>query len=158
MPDIIPSHAPSPRCLLAWDGTAYRPIKIDDEGVVQVRGENQLFSIQSVLGNARAAVVSGAGGWVESGVCSAGVYWVVTTIAAMDQTTAITGVRINNMHNGFPYTLAETRRAIATWERVCWGGMTVLDSADVVRVEFLGSLAGDTCEIHLTGYIMTVEV
>jgi len=158
MPRIYPNHVPSPRTPLGWDGADYRAMKVDASGRVSVRGENQLFSLKSVLGDARAAVVSGAGGWVESGACPAGVYWVVTTIAAMDQTTAITGVRINNMHGGFPYTISETRRAIATWERICWGGITVLDVADVVRVEFLGSLAGDICEIHLTGYIMTVEV
>ena len=36
MPEIIPNHVPSPRTLLAWDGTAYRPITIDAAGHVQV--------------------------------------------------------------------------------------------------------------------------
>jgi len=36
MPEIIPNHVPSPLTLLAWDGTAYRPITIDALGNVQV--------------------------------------------------------------------------------------------------------------------------
>jgi|GEM_PF-2581474 len=36
MPEIIPNHVPSPRTLLAWDGTAYRPITIDAAGHVQI--------------------------------------------------------------------------------------------------------------------------
>lgn len=36
MPDIIPNHVPSPRTLLAWDGTAYRPVTIDATGHIQV--------------------------------------------------------------------------------------------------------------------------
>ncbi|MBA7474245.1 hypothetical protein ES707_09593 [subsurface metagenome] len=36
MPEIIPDHVPSPRTLLAWDGTAYRPIHIDALGNVQI--------------------------------------------------------------------------------------------------------------------------
>jgi len=36
VPEILPAHAPSPRTLLAWDGTAYRPIHIDALGNVQV--------------------------------------------------------------------------------------------------------------------------
>jgi len=36
MPEILPYHTPSPRTLLAWDGTAYRPIHIDAAGNVQI--------------------------------------------------------------------------------------------------------------------------
>jgi len=36
MPEIIPNHVPSPRTLLAWDGTAYRPITIDAAGNLQI--------------------------------------------------------------------------------------------------------------------------
>ena len=36
MPEIIPNHVPSPRALLALDGTAYRPITIDAAGHVQI--------------------------------------------------------------------------------------------------------------------------
>jgi len=36
MPEIIPNHVPSPRTLLAWDGTAYRPVTIDAAGHVQI--------------------------------------------------------------------------------------------------------------------------
>jgi len=36
MPEIIPNHVPSPRTLLAWDGTAYRPATIDAAGHLQI--------------------------------------------------------------------------------------------------------------------------
>ena len=36
MPEVLPGHVPSPRTLLAWDGTAYRPITINAAGQVEV--------------------------------------------------------------------------------------------------------------------------
>jgi len=36
MPETIPNHVPAARTLLAWDGTAYRPITIDAAGHVQI--------------------------------------------------------------------------------------------------------------------------
>ena len=35
MPQVLPSHVPAPRCVIGWDGTAYRAFAVDDSGHIQ---------------------------------------------------------------------------------------------------------------------------
>jgi len=202
MPEILPNHVPSPRTLLAWDGTAYRPITIDAAGHVQidvltsglpagaataahqvtqntalqlidnlvnalqsvhtdrlkVRGENQLFSVSNVLALAKAAAISGAGGFLDTTPVTAGEYWVVTTIVAGDNTNPVTRIVMNNRHNGTNVTIKDETAAFAVGIRSVWQGFTLLDASDTIRCDYVGALAGDIVAIDITGYSMTLEV
>ena len=122
-----------------------------------VRGEDQHFSIKGVLAVRSSGNPSGADGYLESPGVPAGEYWIVTTVAAMDNTTALTGIEIHNRHNAINYALREEVRAIAIGEYASWGGHTYLDVDDVIRVYYPGCLAGDTVYLQITGYRMTVE-
>ena len=35
MPQVLPTHVPAPRCVIGWDGTAYRAFAVDDSGHIQ---------------------------------------------------------------------------------------------------------------------------
>jgi len=35
MPEVYPIHVPAPRCVLGWDGTAYRALTVDANGHIQ---------------------------------------------------------------------------------------------------------------------------
>jgi len=202
MPEIIPNHVPSPRTLLAWDGTAYRPITIDAAGHVQidvltsglpagaataanqalilaqvqaiedlthalqsintdrlqVRGEDQLFSFKGVLASNRVMALTANDGNAESNPVPAGEIWCVTDVAAVDNTTANTQRDYNLLHDGIGYLFAETRAALAAGQYSYQRTWKWLDPGDEIYVGFIGGLIGDSCQVALTGYIMTLEV
>ena len=35
MPQVLPTHVPAPRCVIGWDGTAYRAFAVDASGHIQ---------------------------------------------------------------------------------------------------------------------------
>jgi len=125
---------------------------------LQVRGENQLFSFNGVLAASSSGAISGANGFVDSPAVPAGVIWVVTTISVVDVTTAPTQVYIMNRHNAVEYIIKHEVKAFVASEQCYWQGHTYLDQGDTIRAYFIGGLAGNTCNVFLTGYIMTLEV
>jgi len=201
MPETLPDHVPSPRTLLAWDGTAYRPLTIDAAGHLQldvvtsglpagaataaaqalalaqlqliedmrdalqsvatdrliVRGEDQLFSFDKVLGERTDGLISGADGFFDSAIVPAGEIWVVTTVAARDNTTGVTVIVMAQRHNGADAVIHEGRKAFAVGEWSSWSGLTTLDVDDLIRVYFTGGLVNDHCYVDLSGYVMTLE-
>jgi len=157
MPDVYPEHVPRPRCVLCWDGLAYRAVACDGGGRVQVRGEDQLFSFKSVLAISTVGVPSGANGYIATPAVGAGEIWVVTTIAGYDLTGALTSIRFITIHDAVIVHLREERRAIAASEVISWSGHTYLDAGDSVRAYFTGCLVGDTVVVDVSGYRMTVE-
>ena len=122
-----------------------------------VRGDDQLFSIQQPLIVHTSAVISGVDGFIESTAPGAGEYWVVTTASANNQTSPTTE-HFYLVHRGaqFAYFYREAW-AILAWIPTTWGGHVYLGEGDTVRVNFIGGLAGDTCVVELTGYVMTLE-
>ena len=122
-----------------------------------VRGEDQLFSYKGTLHEFRAAAISGADGYVDSQPAPAGEIWVVTNIVARDRTTATTEHEHQLFHDGGEVRFGHVLAAMAADIFSYWSGWIWLDPSDTIRVYFLGGLAGDTCHVHLTGYIMTLE-
>lgn len=125
---------------------------------LQVRGEDQLFSFHSVLGIWRSAAISGAGGFVASITVPAGEIWVVTAVAAFDNTSPVTRIDLYNLHDGVVVLFESVTRAFVAAEPLTWSGKVTLDFGDAIRAYFVGGLAGDTCHIHVCGYRMTLEV
>lgn len=125
---------------------------------LQVRGEDQLFSYQGALASFRAAVVSGAGGYIDSLPVPAGTIWKVTQVVARDQTSPITEIQWYAVIGGAVTAFGNDIRAIAAGELVSVKCEVWLDATDTIRPYFTGSLAGDTCHVWLTGHEMTLEV
>lgn len=122
-----------------------------------VRGEDQLFSFKGVLALFVGAVISGAEGYIGTFVVPDDEIWVVTTTQGWNNTTAVAAIRFENVHNAGRTPYHQEQKAFAISERSTWGGHTYLDPGDTVRVYFIGGLAGDACEMAVTGYIMTLE-
>lgn len=201
MPEIIPDHVPSPRTLLAWDGTAYRPIHIDALGNVQidvvasalpvgaataaaqalilaqvqliedmrdalqtvdtdrliVRGEDQVFSFKERLADFKVGAVSGADGFYASNGPADGLVWVVTNVNAVDTTSPTTRIRLRIVRGALAWFFGDETAAFPINTPMVWGGHVYLEHDDVIFADFIGSLAGDTCMVTLTGYVMTKE-
>jgi len=122
-----------------------------------VRGENQLHSFGARLGEVKTGIVSGAGGTFDSDTPPAGAIWVVTNISAVDVTTATTGhqytlIKVGDDPTFYTEIAAFVAGAFSYYHHWLW-----MVPGDIVRILFVGSLAGDTCQIHLAGYTMTLE-
>jgi len=165
--------------LLGFTGTDFYAVKVDTSGHLQVdvltvadlrtalhsvntdelvvRGENQLFSFYGMLANQRSATISGAGGYVDSNSPATGEIWVVTNIIAINYTAATTthgySVWVNEQLTGFH----RQTEAFGIGVHSMWNGHLYLTKPAVVRVYFVGATAGNTCQVHLTGYVMTKE-
>lgn len=124
---------------------------------ILVRGADQLHSFGGVLAAFRTGVVSGAGGWMDGPVVPAATIWCVTNICALDATSATTRHDYLLNHDAAQYRFGESVAAFPAGGLSYWGGWKWLDPGDTIRVGFIGSLAGDTCTILLTGHIMTLE-
>ncbi len=125
---------------------------------LQVRGEDQLFSIDKILISHRSAVISGADGWIDSHSPIAGEYWIVTNVVAWDEDNANTAHHYIAKSGAPEAHFHSITRAIAANEYTSWSGHLFLDEDATVRVLFTGGLAGDNCNIDVTGYVMTLEV
>ena len=157
MPQVLPSHVPAQRCVIGWDGTAYRAFAVDASGRASVRGEDQLFSFQGVLAVRTYGNPSGADGYIESPAVPAGQVWVVTTVVVEDVTRALTVVKFYLRHDGTNYAFGNVFRAIAVGEMVPWSGHVYLGAGDAIRSYMVGCQAADTCQIQCVGYRMTAE-
>ena len=122
-----------------------------------VRGDDQLFSFKERLISRREAVISGAAGFVDSNSPAAGQIWVVTNVGAADLTTATTEHRFYQRDGGLEACIHRQTEAFGLNGNSHWHGHIYLKEDDEVRVFFAGALAGDTCRVDLTGYIMTLE-
>lgn len=122
-----------------------------------VRGMDQLFSFKAVLAEKINAIISGAGGFIDSDPCPANTIWCVTNIQAFDATNPTTEHRFQLRHDGISYGIGEQTAALAALDSSYWNGLTWLDYQDTIRVYYIGALAGDTCYILLSGYAMTLE-
>ncbi len=123
-----------------------------------VRGEDQLISHRANLASSRTAVISGAGGYVASHFVPAGEIWKVTNIAAVNVTTATTAHNLRVRTGAASYIIKNDVAAYGAGAVSDLQGEWWLDPTDEIWVYFIGGLVGDTCEVHLIGLVMTLEV
>jgi len=122
-----------------------------------VRGENQLHSFGGRLGEVKAGIVSGAGGYYDSDTPPAGTVWVVTNITAVDVTSATTFHQYQIIKAGDDPIFHGVTSAFGAGVLSHYNGWLWMVPDDIVRILFVGSLAGDTCQVHLIGHVMTLE-
>ena len=123
-----------------------------------VRGEDQLHSFEGVLCTVRNAAISGAGGFCDSPTCAAGYVWHVTAITATDATSPTTEHEYHERRAGVDYLFHRHTAAFPAWASSQWGGDLWLRDGDVIRVYFLGGLAGDSVWVRVLGEVFTEEV
>ncbi len=157
MPEIIPKEAPDPRSLLAYDGTDFYVLKVDDHGRLHVRGEDQIFSYKGRLASHSRGAISGAGGYRDSKSPPEGEIWVVTNAVAYDRITATTNHLYGTMEGADFIAFHRQTEAFGVGIFSEYHGLLYLEEGDVARVYFTGALANDDCVVQLTGYIMTLE-
>ncbi len=157
MPEIVPKEAPDPRSLLGYDGTNFYVLKVDSDGRLHVRGEDQLFTYKGRLASHRRGIISGADGFYDSNSPPAGEIWVVTNVAAYDRITATTSHAYYTPEGVDLIAFRRQTEAFGIGIFSEYHGLVYLEEGDVVRVHFTGALAGDDCVVQLTGQIMTLE-
>jgi len=143
--------------MLVWDGTRYRAVRGHDDGTVQVRGEDQLFSYTAPMRQLYAGAPSGADGYVQTILVPGGIIWHVTNITVRDGTTALTAIEYVARYGVADYTVEYDPAGIAaaTWAR-CQCDLW-LEEDDRIRVYCTGCLAADAMLLHVLGYTMTKE-
>ncbi|GAH66698.1 unnamed protein product, partial [marine sediment metagenome] len=122
-----------------------------------VRGQDQLYSIKKVLVSHRRAVISGAGGFIDSHSPAAGEYWRLFNVTAWDEDNATTAHLYIEKSGALEAYFNIDIRAIPAYIRTQWHGNLLLAEGDVIRVLFTGALAADNCNIDITGHVMTLE-
>lgn len=166
--DVVTSGLPAGAATAANQATMITALQlIDDlrdalESVatdrLQVRGEDQLFSYREKLQLRDSDNPSGANGYLELGPVPAGEIWVVTLSGGRDNTRALTSISWAVRTGVAVVVYGGLTRAIAANEYVFWLGNIFLEENDHIRAYYIGSAAGDTVELTVFGYIMTLEV
>ncbi len=179
MPEVLPKHAPVPIAVIGWDGAAYRVFALDATGRLNVnvlanlglddalqsvatdrlivRGEDQLHSFKAALGVRTSGVVSGANGYFDSAPGGAGYVWVVTSVAAKDATSPCTAIEMLTRVGASNFRFSNTMIALPANQWFTIQCEKWLDPTDLIRIYFRGSLAGDSCEVEITGHYFTLE-
>ena len=178
MPEVL-GNPPSPRTALFWNGDEWQWALVDAAGHLQidavsllglegalqsvatdrlqVRGEDQHFSIEEVVAQTLFGAISGADGFFDSPAVPDGRYWIITNVTAADATRATTAHQRFARHDGVDILFDYQLQAFALGEPSSWSGHVFLDAGDVVRVSFAGGLVADVCRVSVTGYQMTIE-
>lgn len=124
---------------------------------LKVRGEDQLFSFNDTLLSTKSETISGANGWIRSHTPPANHIWAITNICTKDITSPTTKTLMALLRDVTAVIFHEHFFDVPANVRVCVHSHQFLTPGDVVETYLVGSLAGDTCLIELTGYDMTRE-
>ena len=165
--DVLTSALPAGAATAAHQVTQNTALQLIDNLVnalqsvgtdrLQVRGEDQLFSYAARVMDKSSGAVSGAGGYLDSGAVPAGAVWEITQLCAHDIASATTAHKYHIMVGGVYNNIYTEVAAFAAGAESSLATHLYLAAGEFVRVQFVGSLAGDTCEVFLNGYQMTAE-
>ncbi len=122
-----------------------------------VRGMDQLFSFKDSLHDITTDTISGAGGYLDSHTPAAGHAWRITSIGAVDITSATTPHAYRLFHAPTSYAIVDLTAAFGANVRSYHQCDLWLRNGEYIRIYFTGGLLADTCRIDLLGYIMTLE-
>lgn len=132
-------------------------LKADLTETQPVRGKDQLLSYKQPLKSGIRGIVSGANGWVDSASPANGLVWAVTQVAIRNRDNPFTSTVMRVWDTVDSYYFLKDH----TWgEALEWTGFpcnVYLEHDDVIRVNFVGCLIDDECDVDLTGHVMTKE-
>lgn len=124
---------------------------------LQVRGEDQLFSLKDNLLLTYTYTMPGDGNYShDTGTVPAGEFWVVTNIYGSNDTTVATRVVASVVSGGTTHTLKQVASPVVR-EGISWQGKVVLKEDDKIRVRWIGNANGDGVSLTIVGYPMTAE-
>jgi len=134
--------------------TALQSIGLDR---LLVRGQDQIHSFKDIARVVAVDTVSGADGFLDTPPVPAGQIWVITNVRAVDGTTPTTDHWYIARTLAFDYEFDRQTAAFAAGLPSFSHNWVWLKQNDVIRVQFIGSLAGDICAITAIGHVMTKE-
>lgn len=124
---------------------------------LQVRGQDQLISIDSRVNSQWTGPLVGDNGQFKSGSPPDGKYWLLSTVTAWNAARPTTRIRMA-VHDGTNTVYFREKLQAMVADEICeWTGQITLQPLDVVQVYFVGGLSGDACYIRVNGIQMTVE-
>ena len=156
MPQILPSHAPSPKAALGWDGTQYRVLAVDDEGRLQAdlvasalpEKTGRMYRVQHKK--------VGAGNYAMVGhTVAPGTVFVMTLLAAYNEYGTIgklyDGVWDTSDNSWFNYDVT-----LVQFEVLSWAGQAFLPAGYEPKVYFDTVANGDDLVMVYSGYTLVL--
>lgn len=129
--------------LHGWDGSAWQKLNL-------LWGYSDRYAERKVNTDAAAGTNT-----LDFTAVPAGEVWVVNSIAAVDQNSAITAIWITANLAGVNYFLLVQASPVAgTW--YFWNGNIVMKAGDYIQVFFLGTVLNDDIDARACGYKMKV--
>lgn len=122
-----------------------------------VRGMDQLFSFASMLTDGVTDDLHDDPPFIQSNPVLAGTIWVPTAIKVVNRDRVTTGYVLGLLHNDTNRWFAGETKDIPAGQRSFWAGHVFLDPGDRIRFYPTGGILGDTCNISLHGFIMSLE-
>lgn len=122
-----------------------------------VRGEDQLFSFKERIAEQVSLTVHAGGNQnLEIGPVPANEVWIITSMLAIDETSAITAIRMG-MQTAAGLMVARRAETVPMLTPVEWSGHAYAENPDTVRARFYGTAVNDTLVFWIIGYVMTKE-
>lgn len=140
--DDIPKHAN-----FQIDATTKTLAVASDKG-------DKIFSMESVVAKAANITLAGGSKVINSPDVDSGKVWKITTIFAMDATSACTQIFFSLVHDAVVYGIFSKVAAMAAGDRVGWSGEVCLDADDYIQCYFVGGQNDDDVYLDITGYEM----
>lgn len=165
--DVLTSALPTGSATAANQATMITALQLIDNLInalqsvntdaLQVRGENQLFSIKDVYQERVVNLNTGAGNNnLAFTLVPAGEIWIVTNGAGLNLTSAISAIDFFTRVGGTDYR-ATRLLSPAIGQALNWAGHLYLAEGARVKFTFLGCNAGDTISAFVHGYKMSKE-
>jgi len=133
-------------------GNLVTPVGIDASGFP--RAGNLPFTYKSVLQQANALAAAGAGweSWAGAAV-PAGEIWIVTHVAALNETSAAAAL-ILAVYDGVTYYHLKAAGATASNVTVDWQGWVPMVEGQYIEAWKSGGVAADSLLLIVRGYVM----
>lgn len=165
--DVLSSALPAGAATAAHQITMITALQLIDDlraalqsvntDALQVRGENQLFSLKDIYQEIQDKAAAGAGNNTETyATVPAGEIWCINHIYACDLTSAITRINIKVWDGVNSYNIIRYQGPAAN-EQAVWTGNLYMHEDDKIVITFVGCTAGDILQSTAFGYKMSVE-
>lgn len=153
---VIPLETPNPVTPLGMTSTPdWHVIKVDDDGRVYVRGEDQFITFKEQYLE-RVTEITSTGGTVTlyGSFVPQGEIWIVTSVLSWDVDSSIDRINIGIWDGSVFYQVCHETPAGPN-QAVSFTGQVYLVEGNCVRATFQGTTVDDNLNMHICGYKMT---